>query len=216
MKLERLLLTLSFLTLAVGAFPACKGDETGQGGQGTGGDPYADVAFEAGATDEALDALLAATAATDDYDHAAFILTPQDGATLELGSPLKFTWQVGPPATGARDIVPLDVRLGRATRHVPSALSELESILGPEREAHAHGDPVNGNAFLLRIQDARGVEVHRAFTTALEHTPSQDVWTALSTAEQPLAACVVSAVFEENRIAPDGGPWAGPWIALTF
>ena len=216
MKLERLLPNLGLLALAAGTFAACTADETGQGGQGTGGDPYADVTFEAGATDEALDALLAATATTDNYLDAAFILTPQDGTTLELESPLKFTWQVGPPQTGAREIVPLDIRLGRTVRHVPSFLSELEAILGPEREAHAHGDPVNGPAFLLRVRDARGVDVHRAFTTAFEHTPSRDVWTTLSNAEQPLAACIVSAVFEENRVAPDGGPYEGPWIALSF
>ena len=81
------------------ALAACSDDgSSGSGGSGASG--TADVIYEAEATDEALEALLAA-APVDNADEAAYLTSPVEGDVLAKSSAPTFAWRVGPEATGA-------------------------------------------------------------------------------------------------------------------
>jgi hypothetical protein len=195
-------IALVALALAAPISAGC-GDDTG----GTGGAAStADVIFEAEATDEALEALLAATD-VDDPTQAARLVAPSAGATLDASTPAKFSWTVGASAS----LLPARERSVATT-----AWAELAALLGPVRSAHAHGTPVNGRGYLLVIEDAEGTTAQRVFTLAFDHTPSASAWEKLAAAPQPLRASVRSAIFENNRIATDGGPWSGPSTEFTI
>jgi hypothetical protein len=189
-------------------FTAGCGDDTG----GTGGAAStADVIYEADATDEALEALLAATD-VDDPTQAARLVAPSAGTTLDAATPAKFSWTVGTSAS----LTPL-LRRGKDGPDIATTWwAELAALLGPVRSAHAHGTPVNGRGYLLVIEDADGNTAHRVFTLAFDHTPSASAWDTLAAAPQPLRASVRSAIFENNRIATDGGPWSGPSTEFTI
>jgi hypothetical protein len=68
---------------------------------------------------------------------------------------------------------------------------------------------VNGRAYFLEVTTKGGAAVARVFTTLLEYTPDDAVWSAMKASGEPLTATIVSAIFENNRIAEDGGPFAG-------
>ena len=194
------------LALSAPLASGCGDDGGGAGGAGS----TADVVFEADATDEALDAMLAA-ADVDDPTQAARLVQPAAGATLDAATPAAFSWTVGLEARVAPPRAP-----GLQGLPSPSAWAELAALLGPVREAHAHGTPVNGRGYLLVVVDAEGATVHRVFSLAFEHTPSAEAWAQLAAAPQPLRASVRSAIFENDRVASDGGPWQGPAIELTI
>ena len=199
---------------------------TGTGG-GAGGSSHDDVIFEGGATDEALAALLAGEV-TDDAAQAAYLTTPVEGASVPTSSPLTFAWRVGPPPSGALRTVP-GRRFGNGSPRPdvgPSRFSVLEppsspggdlmAWLAPARVAYAHGAPVNGRGYLLVIQDAEGRVLRRVFTLDLTHTPAVADWSTLTQTPGILRASVLGAVFEDNRVATDGGPWQGPETAFSF
>ena len=193
------------LALATPLTAGC-GDDTG----GTGGAAStADVIFEAEATDEALEALLAASD-VDDPTQAARLVAPSAGATLDASTPVTFSWTVGASAS----LVPAR-RRGHQGSDRAETWAELAALFGPVRVAHAHGTPVNGRGYFLVVEDADGNPVHRVFTLAFDHTPSASAWDALAAAPQPLRASVRSAIFENDRIATDGGPWSGQATEFT-
>jgi len=197
---------VSLASLVAAQFTAGCGDDT----SGTGGAAStADVIFEAEATDEALEAMLAATD-LDDPTQAASLVAPSAGATLDAATPAKFSWTVGASAS----LIPARGR-GRDGVDGATTWAEFAALFGPIRSAHAHGTPVNGRAYFLVVEDAEGEPVHRVFTLAFDHTPSASAWDKLAAAPQPLRASVRSAIFENDRIATDGGPWSGPASEFT-
>jgi hypothetical protein len=212
-------------TALVVVAPACGDDEpAGTGGGGTGGDAQgdtsgsgahgnADVIYEGGATDEALAELEAAGAPTTNAAETASFTAPLADAALPAATPAAFTWAL--PAQGSR------LELLPQGREVPgplerSATAALGLLLSGVREAHAHGDPVNGRAFFVVFSTAAEPELVRVFTTASTYTPDDAAWTALKGAAAPITATITSAVFESNRVAADGGPFTGGTVTFTI
>lgn len=200
------LLTISIL---VSSASGCGQDpDDGAGGADNTPDPYADVTFEGGTTREALEALLEDQAVSD-TERAAWMTLPADGTELPGDTPAKFGWRVGPPSPEQRRLDPTWL-LGTRAEELP----DLRAQLGPRWKARKASSKLNGPGYLFLIADAQGVDIHRAFTTALEHTPSLEAWTQVATHEPPFEACVVSGTFEDDVLVD--GPWDGPWIAFTI
>jgi hypothetical protein len=174
-----------------------------------------DVVYEGGATDEALEALLAQERQQDPTKAAVFDW-PSNGEVLGAATPSPFCWHVG-AATGA--VTPpadrfFGVPSGAPDRREPST---IERVLFPGiPEAHAHGTPISGPAYLIEFTGPDGAMLLRGFTTATNFLPSADAWADLKAAAVPITASVTWAEFETNRIAPGGGPWAGTAITVEI
>ena len=202
------------------ALIAC-GDDASSGSGGSGASGTADVIYEAEATDEALEALLAASP-VDNANEAAYLTSPVEGDVLAKASAPTFAWRVGPEATGAL-FAPSPERFGFTQSPTvrlpgwaqPSVASLLLGALATAQPAYAHGTPVNGRGYLLVIEDGSGAEVHRVFTLNLEHTPTQAAWDALASKSGPFSVSVLNAIFETNKVVPDGGPFQGPAVSFS-
>ena len=210
------------LSLAAGAvgsslLSAC-GDDHSHSHDGEGGgvvDPsISDVVFEGGATDEALEALIAKGATTDATQGTRF-LTPTAGAVIDPSSPVVFTWAVG-QASGRAPLAPR----GRGTRLARRAPSLVERVVGATlgvRTAHAHGTPIDGRAYFLVFRTESNPRLLRVFTTRLDYTPSAEAWAKLTgEGGGPITAEITGAIFEQNRIPQDGGPWLGEATSFEF
>lgn len=212
MHVRSLLVGLVALTVSVpvALLSACS-DDTGTGGGG--GDPLADVQYEGGATDEALEALLAATP-KDEPARAPVFDFPTDGAEIPGASAPIIKWHAG-GATASRSIErfleapPSD----RTTRGVMDVM--LGVALSGVRPAYAHGTPLTGPGFLLTIE-AGEERLARVFTKGTEYLPNDATWASMKGAAQPLTLRLLAAEFETNRIAPDGGPWQGADVTVTI
>lgn len=173
------------------------------------------VFYEGGATDEALEALLAQERQSDPAKTAVFDW-PANGETLGAATPTPFCWHIG-EATGAlpeeRPHLKTDLRLGLSAPRP----SNVERVLFPGLpEAHAHGTPISGPAYLIEFTGPDGAMLLRGFTTATNFLPSAQAWESLKAAGVPITAVVTWADFEQNRIAPGGGPWAGKAITVQI
>ena len=203
MKLRTILVGGVTFALSVGTLVLGCGDDGGAGGGAT-----VEVRYEGGATDEALDSLLAATVVDDPAKSPVFV-SPEDGGTLDgsAGLPV-ISWRAG-GGSAAREGSHDQFRVGRTepTRERGPVERFAEWSLSGIAIAHAHGTPVTGPAYLLSIETADGVEVARIFTTGTETIPSEELWTAMSAAKQPLRLTLTAAEFENNLVAQGGGPW---------
>lgn len=212
MHARPLLVGLATLLVSVPAaiFTACS-DDTGGGGGG--GDPLADVQYEGGATDEALEALLAATP-KDEPARAPVFDFPTDGAEIASATAPIFKWHAG-GATASRSIE----RFLEAPPPPRAPRSAVEELLGAAlsdvRPAFAHGTPLTGPAFLLTIESG-GERLARVFTKGTEYLPNDATWTSMKSAAQPVTLRLLGAEFETNRIAQDGGPWQGSDVSVTI
>jgi hypothetical protein len=182
-------------SLAAGA-AACSDDDpssTGSTGSstGSGADDLSDVVYEGGATDEALVALVAQSP-KEDAAQAAGLVAPASGETISATTPFAFSWAVG-----------------SASFREPGALERAIGLLFGVREAHAHGTPISGRAYFLVFSTQSDTKLLRVFTTALTYTPSADAWAKLTAAGAPITVTIVNAIFESNRVADGGGPYAG-------
>lgn len=189
---RRLLFATVFglLPLALGC-----GDSGGSGGAGGAAPDISDVTFEGSASDEALLALLDATATLDET-RAAHLTSP--ASPLSAATAPTFEWAVGPEARRLEPPAP------RAPAH-RFLFGAAPWLFGP-REALAHGDPTNGRAYWLVF--TKGDErVMRLFTTLESFTPTSEQWANLTSPEGSLSVEIVTAEFENNLIAVDGGPW---------
>jgi hypothetical protein len=214
---------LSFLTALVsfGLYAgACGGDENPSSGAGGGGGTgEIAVIYEGEATDEALEALLAAQPAAVPTKYA-LISTPAEGASVSRTSPPTFAWSVvdakvgglGPAEQPARSPFPAPSGVQQAS----DPLEPVRALLGPLRDARAHGAPVNGNAYLLMIESLAKPELVRVFTTKTTYKPDADTWSKITAEDGPFSAWVLTGIFDENRVAADGGPFAGPWTAFNI
>lgn len=181
------------------------GDDTGSGaGTGEGGGVSLEgVVYEGGATDEALEALVATPAKNVATEVAAFSF-PTEGATVPAEPAPTFKWAVGGSSSRLLPSELLRAPDGVAPTHEPGWVERLIHA----REAHAHGVPISGRAYFLTFSDAAGKPVLRVFTTQLEYTPTAAALATLGTAGS-IKAEIVNAIFEENRITTDGGPFTG-------
>ncbi|XXX73587.1 hypothetical protein WMF30_38685 [Sorangium sp. So ce134] len=179
----------------------------------------ADVIYEGGATDEALDALLGAEP-KDEPSQGTVFDAPEDGATLPGDVAPELTFHVAgtaqrtapgaAPALGLAGAGPGAREPGAAGA---SPWAELGALLGPVRAAQAHGTPINGRAYFL-VFTAAERELLRVFTTKLSYTPDAAAWDKLRAAGGPITVSVLNAVFENNRIVQGGGPFTG--VPVTF
>lgn len=157
------------------------------------------VVYEGLATDEALVILLNLEHRSDPAQ-SAVVDTPAPQMSLPATSPAKFSWHIGEMA-----------------RAKPPSLLEwawrFGEILEP-RPAHAHGAPVNGRGYFLVFSTPSSPKLLRVFTTELTYTPDATAWASLVSVGGPISLTITNAIFEDNRVAQDGGPFAGS--AVTF
>lgn len=208
---------LSLVAGAAGAslLSACGDDHSHDGeGGGTNAD-LADVIYEGGATDEALEALIAAGATSDAAQGTRF-LTPAAGAVLDPSTPVAFTWAVGQTSASAPEASPRGRGRSRA-RVSPSLVERAVGSLFGVRTAHAHGTPIDGRAYFLVFRTESNPRLLRVFTTRLEYTPSAEAWAKLTgEGGGAITAEITGAIFEQNRIPQDGGPWLGETLGFEF
>ncbi len=204
----------------------------------------ADVVYEGGTNDEALEQLLAGTPTQVPAQSAVFD-APADGAAIPAATAPTFTWHVGP--TGALELerprrrsapgleldgsrgAPTAVAHADARQAAPawafpspaaSASADrlagaLAELLGPERAARAHGAPLNGAAYLLVLTTPSNAKLLRVFTTATSYTPDATAWGKVEGAGAAVTASVLTGLFDNNALAADGGPFAGTPITFT-
>ena len=199
----------------------------------------ADVVLEGDVTDETFVAMKSAI----DQGHpvsspakSATIEEPPDGASVPRATAPMFMWHIGPQAGLAKKaqgqrLVGLDVdpkatsaalwrfeplRMeGRATRDIGSALRPLRELLGPIRSASAHGDPFNGTGTLLVFSTASDAKLVRVFTGVTTYTPTKEAWGKMTSAGEPITITLRSAVFEQDRVVMNGGPFTGSISTFT-
>ncbi len=185
--------SLLVVGLAVVYAPAgCKEDEH-EHSEGT-----SDAVFAGTATDEGLAAFDAATPTTD-ASKAPALTAPAAGAKVPAATPVAFTWKATPTALRLAPVAP---------RYAGS------SPFGAMRDAHAHGNPMNGKAYLLTLRSG-GAVVGRVFTTNTTYTPDDAMWTKLKSAKS-IEATLASASYDNNNIVQGSGPFVAPAVAFTI
>lgn len=156
-----------------------------------------DAIYLGNTTDEGLAAFDAASATTD-AAKAPALTAPAASAKVPSATPIAFTWKATPTAM----------------RVTPVRRYEGASPFGAMREAHAHGNPMNGKAYLLTLR-SNGSTVARVFTTNTLYTPDDEVWGKLKAAKN-IEAVLASAQYDNNNIVQGSGPFVAPGVAFTI
>lgn len=159
------------------------------------------VVYEGLATDEALVILLGFEAQSVPEQNVV-LDNPASQMSLPAASPATFAWHVGEMANAW----PPPLQEWPAT---------FAAMLGP-RVAHAHGAPVNGRGYFLVFSTPSSPKLLRVFTTDLTYTPDTTAWATLVSAGGPISLTVTNAIFEDNRIAQGGGPFAGSAMSFSI
>jgi hypothetical protein len=215
---------LSIAALSCSGTDTCSGSEcndesaTGVESDDDANDPDANdpVQYVGGTTDEALEHLLDASA-TQKAGFALSLDAPT-GSDLAKQTPALFSFRkqsqtgIVPPALRGRSLETDSVLPHWFSR----GLRELAELIGPERVAHAHGTPYNGEGYFLSFDDKAGTPLLQVFTSSTSFTPSQPQWDQLAAAGQPLKLSIVWATFEENEVAEGGGPYLGLEYQFTI
>jgi hypothetical protein len=177
---------------------------------------YDDVIYEGDTTDEALVALVSAI---DQKTPAAVpsqaptLDTPAAGALPKTPIPT-FTWHVGAMAARTPAAPPVLFRV-----EAPSArafFSPLAELVGPPRAVRAHGTPFTGTATWLVFSTDTNPKLARVLTGSTSYTPQQAVWDRMVAAKAPITLTLVGAVFADNRVVTDGGPFQGSKTTFTI
>lgn len=203
------------LACALPYFPACSSDKKAAT-EDTGNPALADVVYVGGTTDEALDQLLSVTPLDWAWAGGAFT-SPKAGAVLPAGTPATFNWHVdsSSPTNGAGGAAGATGWLAPAPG-ATERLSRLLQAFGPERSAWAHGAPLNGSAFFLVFSSPSSPQLLRVFTDKTSYTPDAADWQKLVAAQATITLSVTSAVFENNLLTADGGPFTGQTLTFTI
>ncbi|MCC6553973.1 MAG: hypothetical protein IT372_13260 [Polyangiaceae bacterium] len=191
------------------------------------------VILEGDVTDEtflALDSALDQGAPVADPAQAAVIDQPAAGAALPETPAPTFTWHIGGAASRSAPAALRRAALAPSPSPswsspltpAPAAASPLawltaplRELAGPIRSAHAHGDPYNGTATYLRFSTSSEPRLVEVLTSALTYAPAAAAWDKMTAAGAPITLTLVTAIFEQDRIAPDGGPFAGGTVTFT-
>jgi len=171
-----------------------------------------------GTTDEALASFASAMSRAPlvDPSQAENLTAPAAGALPRSPIPT-FTWKVG--ATASRQwAVPQHrfANVGDAfgLRVEQNPFAHLLELFGPIRLAHAHGTPFSGTGTLLSFASSSSPKLLRVFTGSSTFTPSTADWDKLAAAGS-FSLELVSAVFADNRLLQDGGPYQGSKTDFT-
>jgi hypothetical protein len=158
--------------------------------------PYADVVFQGSATDAALTAMLAKTAAADPARAPSFDY-PKDLTALPGTPIITFSWHAGSGAA---------TRLVPRPRAKPSLTGILSDLLG-ERSAYAGGPSMTGEGYLLAFHKLDTDELlFRVFTSSTTYTPDPTSWGKISTGSWTKLE-ITSASFEDDHVT--AGPYEG-------
>lgn len=221
----RALLSFLLIPVASAALYACGGGEETEQHEEHGSVPaeYADILMLGGVTDEALIELasvLGQGAPADVPTQAPTLDKPAEAEALPSTSPPVFTWHVGASASLAPQAAPEPVRLAgllpSPAPREPAFTSPLRELFGPMRSAHAHGTPFTGTGTLLAFSVDSNPKLARVLTGDTSYVPSADVWEKLKAAGKPITLTLTSAIFEQNRVIQDGGPFAGSETTFTI
>ena len=158
------------------------------------------VVFEGLATDEALVIMLGLQARAEPAQ-SAVIDVPAAQMSLPAATPATFAWHIG--------------ELANAGPSFDDWASTLRGLLGPG-VAHAHGVPMNGRGYFLVFSTPSSPKLLRVFTTDLTYTPDAVAWGALVSAGEPISLEITNAIFEDNRVAQDGGPFSGSAVSFSI
>lgn len=206
--------------LGLVAMVAC-GEETTPADDGQ---ALADVLYESGAVDEGLESLLAA-APTEDETRAARFLWPSNGEILSSDTvPLQIWWDLGTMAAASEPAVQDPAPRHRFLLGAPAAPRRevsfgeraLELLLGGVDEAHAHGTPMSGSGFFLTFATPSNPKLLRVFTKNMGYEPDETKRTLLTSQTEEITIELVTAEFDQNRIAQDGGPFRTKPITIGF
>jgi hypothetical protein len=192
--MTRLASAVVFATALLSSYApsGCKDDEHEEASGPT------DAIYLGNTTDEGLAAFDAATPTTD-AAKAPALTAPTAGAKVPAATPIAFNWKATPTAF----VVPRSApRYGGA------------SPFGAMREAHAHGSPMNGKAYLLTLR-SNGNTLVRVFTTNTVYTPDDEAWTKLKDAKN-IEVVLASAQYDNNNILQGSGPFVAPGVAFTI
>ncbi|MBK9263181.1 MAG: hypothetical protein IPM54_25675 [Polyangiaceae bacterium] len=177
-----------------------------------------DVILEGTVTDEAygaLDVALGSGAPKDDPMRKATLDMPADGASLPRATPPVFTWHFGTAGTERAPLPDFGPTQMFAQQNTVDWSAPLRMLLAPVRTAHAHGDPFNGTGTFLVFSTDSEPNLVRVFTSNTSYVPSADAWGKMTSAGKPITLKLVSAIFESNRVAQDGGPFEGSTTTFT-
>lgn len=201
--MKRTILALACVGLAQAGLAACS-DDHDHGTSSSSGSVAVDakdVIYD-GATDEALLELLGAKVVTG---KASKVTLPTAGQKIpSAGAIPTFAWDA--PSQAA---LPLHFTTPAWT---PSKLAQMLSLEGV---AHAHGTPTNGLAYFLVFGTASNAKLVRVFTVKNTYQPTADVWARLTGAKAAINLVITAAVFQDNLVAKDGGPYASPAVTFT-
>ena len=153
--------------------------------------------YAGAATDEALRDLLAATPVPGSV-RAPVLDVPTEGVALPA-APTPLTWHDG-------DLV--DARPLPKKSLVRLHLADLLGVPA----ALAHGAALSGKGYWLVVTDAKNARILRLFTTLTSWTPDAVAWQRLQAAGGNLAITVTMGVFDDNKLASDGGPFASKTV----
>ncbi len=203
--MKRTILALACVGFAEAGLAACSDDHDHgtSSSSGTVATDAKDVIYD-GATDEALLELLGAKVVPG---KASKSILPAAGQKLpSAGAIPTFAWDAP-----AQAFLPSQLLAPpRATTR--SALAQLFSFEGV---ASAHGTPTNGLAYFLVFGTASNARLVRVFTVKNTYQPTADVWARLTGAKAPINLVITAAVFQDNLVAKDGGPFASPAVTFT-
>jgi hypothetical protein len=82
--------------------------------------------------------------------------------------------------------------------------------------ALAHGTPINGRAYLFVFSTVDDPALLRVFTTSPDYIPDDAALAKLHAVTDKIEVEVTNAIFEENRIPADAGPFKGVPITVQF
>jgi hypothetical protein len=227
-KRSRVLALLPVATLAI---YACSSSDSPDPGGGAEPWAYGDVKYGpmlGGTSDEALDSLttLLDTVPLKVDPSQAPTLTAPPAGVLSADPLPTFTWQVGAVTTrrSAEPEAPsvsrgawawatstLEVDTPNSGCSLPCSRFDplgLRALLGPLRVAHAHGPAFTGTGTLLTFASASNPKLLRIFSGRTSYAPTVEEFDALARAGS-FTLHLVSAVFMNNRVVAEGGPFDG-------
>lgn len=181
---------------------------------------YEDVEYGGDVTDETLVGLASALDQKEPIDAPAakaVVDMPADMASLPKSPVPTFQWHIGTTASrslpGAGTWAGLDPSVKAAGSSFKAPLREL---FGPPRAAHAHGTPFTGTATYLVFSTDSAPTLVRVLTSELKYTPTQEAWTKITGAGKAVTLTLMTALFTENRVDQDGGPFKGGTATFTI